>query len=193
MLAAMAVSGRAKDKTPLARLRKELPGFTRLKPFIKHFATTTQCIAMVMDILKNNGLNQTTYEQCWQCSETLPKRSQVKKRLQHWLKRHIAIQQSVAPVPLLVSSDIIESLFGQFKHVIERSPQADMNRTTLLIPALCGQLDDTVITEALSCVRQKDIIRWENENIPYTMRKKRQVFFANIKPYTGENNVAAVG
>jgi len=80
MIAVMSVSGRARDKTPLARLRKALPGLTRLKPFIKRFATTTQCITTVMEILKNNGLNQTTYEQCWRLSETLPKRSHVKKR-----------------------------------------------------------------------------------------------------------------
>jgi len=65
----------------------------------------------------------------------------VKKRLHRWLQVHIKIQEKTTPFPLLVSSDIIESLFGNFKHIIERSPQADMSRTTLLIPALCGNLN----------------------------------------------------
>ena len=42
------------------------------------------------------------------------------------------------PLPLLASSDIIESLFGNFKDIIGRGPQADMNRSALLIPVLCG-------------------------------------------------------
>jgi len=43
--------------------------------------------------------------------------------MQTWLQQHIKIQQQVTSLPLVVSSDIIESLFGSFKHIIERSPQ----------------------------------------------------------------------
>jgi len=181
MIAVMAVSGRAKKDTPLARLRNALPGLTRLKPFIRRFAKTTQSVSKVMEILKNHGLDQATYEQCLQLSETLPKHSKVRKRLQRWLKQHIMIQKSIASSPLLVSSDIIESLFGNFKHIIERSPQADMNRTALLIPALCGQLDDRIITQALNHARHDDLKSWEKDNIPYTMRKKRYAFFNDNK------------
>ena len=78
---------------------------------------------------------------------------------------------------MLGSSDIIESLFGQFKHVIERSPQADMNRTDLLIPALCGKLTDATVTQALIQASQADIRVWEEKHIPYTVRKKRYAFF----------------
>jgi len=134
-----------------------------------------------MEILKNRGLDQTSYEQCFQLSEELPKNSKVKKRLQHWLQQHLGIHKEITDLPLLVSSDIIESLFGNFKHIIERSPQADMNRTTLLIPALCGNLDEKAITQALQQARHNDLKVWEQENIPYTVRKKRQAFFGENK------------
>ncbi len=116
--------------------------------------------------------------ECCQLAEQLPKHSKVKKRLLIWLEHHIKIQKQITTQPLLVSSDIIESLFGRFKHIIERSPQADMNRTTLLIPALCGNLDETTITQALSQTRHVDLKCWEQENIPYTSQKIRQAFFA---------------
>jgi len=80
-----------------------------------------------MEILKNKGLDPSHYEHCHRLSETLPKNSKVKKHLQQWLQQHLLIQQQLTDLPLLVSSDIIESLFGNFKHIIERSPQADMN------------------------------------------------------------------
>ncbi|MCP4391300.1 MAG: hypothetical protein GY802_23610 [Gammaproteobacteria bacterium] len=80
-------------------------------------------------------------------------------------------------MPLLVSSDIIESLFGKFKHIIERSPKADMNRTTLVIPALCGKIDGQAIAQALAHTAHSDIQRWEQENIPDTLRKRRHAFF----------------
>ncbi len=94
------------------------------------------------------------------------------------MQQHIEIQKQVTTLPLLVSSDIIESLFGRFKHIIARSPQADMNRTTLLIPALCGTIDEMAITQALNLANQRDLKQWEEENIIYTMRKKRHEFFA---------------
>jgi len=130
-----------------------------------------------MKILKTKGLDQASYEQCYQLSQTLSKKSNIKKRLETWLQQHIKIQQQITTLPLLVSSDMIESLFGNFKHIIERSPQADMNRTTLLIPALCGNLDEQSITQALTQANQNDLKVWEQENIPYTLRKKRQAFF----------------
>jgi hypothetical protein len=180
ILDVFAVQGRAQKGSLLAKLRTALPGFIVLKPFIKRFASTTQVIAQVMGILKNIGLDQISYERCYQLSETMPKNSQVKKHLQKWLRHHLDIQKQLTDLPLLVSSDIIESLFGNFKHIIERSPQADMNRTTLLIPALCGRMDKTTINQALNQVRHNDLEMWEQENIPYTVRKKRQAFFDNI-------------
>ncbi|MDI1292656.1 MAG: hypothetical protein PSV18_07910 [Methylobacter sp.] len=181
MLDVFAVPGRAKKGSLLAKLRGALPGFLQLKSFIKGFSNTASVVSQVLEILKNKGLDQQHYEQCWRLSVTLPKNSKVKKQLQQWLQQHLLIQQQLTDLPLLVSSDIIESLFGNFKHIIERSPQADMNRTTLLIPALCGNLDRFVVTQALGLVRHHDLEIWEKENIPYTVRKKRQAFFDVIK------------
>lgn len=172
----MAVKGRAKKGSIQDRLRKVLPSLGLLKPFIIRFANNAKIVSQIMEILKNKGLNQTSYQQCYQLSEQLPN-SKVKKRTQVWLQKHIKIQQQITPLPLLVSSDIIESLFGSFKHIIERSPQADMNRTVLLIPALCGKLNDMIITSALNRVCHSELKIWEQENIPYTMRCKKTSFF----------------
>ncbi len=143
-----------------------------------------------MEILKNNGLDKTTYKQCFELSRKLPRNSKVKKCLQIWLKKNVILQKKLTSHSLLVSSDIIESLFGNFKHIIERSPQADMNRTVLLIPALCGKLTDSSVTQALRQASQTDIEVWEKKYIPYTVRKKRLAFFKNEDSQnTGKCNV----
>jgi len=177
MLQILAIKGAAKKGSMLAKLRHALPGFGRLKPFILSFAKTAKITSNIMEILKNEGLSQASYEQCQQFSKQLPRRSKVRKRLQTWLEQHISLQKQITSHPLLVSSDIIESLFGKFKHVIERSSHADMNRTALLIPALCGEMEKTKVEDAFMEVSHKDLKSWEEENIPYTMRKKRQTFF----------------
>jgi hypothetical protein len=157
MLHVFAVKGQAEEGSQLAKLRKAFPHFSQARDFIVQFASTTKIISLVMETLKNNGLDKTTYKQCFELSRKLPRNSKVKKCLQTWLKKNFTLQKKLTSLPLLVSSDIIESLFGNFKHIIERSPQADMNRTVLLIPALSGKLTDTTITRALIQKSMSDI------------------------------------
>jgi len=191
MLKVFAVKDPAEEGSQLAKLRKAFPHFNQSKDFIVRFASTTAIISQVMEILKNDGLDKTTYKQCFELSRQLPRNSKVKKCLQTWLKKHFTIQKDLAALPLQVSSDIIESLFGNFKHIIERSPQADMNRTVLLIPALCGKLTDTTITQALRLASQADIKAWEKKYISYTVRKKRRAFFnSGYSQNMGESEAA---
>lgn len=173
------------------KLNKALPDFAQSSGFIKDFATTVQVTAQIMKILKNKGLDEAGHEQSQKILKPLSSNSKVKRRLKDWLQQHLDIKKHIATVPLLVSSDIIESLFGNFKHIIERSPQADMNRTTLLIPALCGNFDEGEIAQALHQANHEDLKAWEQENIPYTLRKKRQAFFSEIKIQKAGNKCAA--
>ena len=191
MLHVFAVKGHAEEGSQLAKLRKVFPHFRQSRDFIVRFASITKIISQVMEILKNNGLDKTTYKQCFELSKKLPRNSKVKKCLQTWLKKNFTLQKKLTSLPLLVSSDIIESLFGSFKHIIERSPQADMNRTVLLIPALCGKLTDTTVTQALRQTSQADIEAWEKKHISYTVRKKRHAFFnGDDSQNTGKSKAA---
>ena len=191
MLDLFSTRGPAKEGSQLGRLRKAFPDFSQSKDFIIQFASTTKIISEVMGILKNKGLDKGSYKQCYELSKKLPRKSKVKKRLQDWLKKNIKLQKQLTSLPLLVSSDIIESLFGNFKHIIERSPQADMNRTVLLIPALCGKRNEAVVTQALRQTSQLDLNAWEKKNIPYTMRKKRLEFFKDDGSQNMGNDEAA--
>jgi hypothetical protein len=183
MIEVLAAPKSRQSSPMLIKLREVLPGFQKLKRFVQRFADTTHVVARMLDILKNKGLDHGTAERCSQLLESLPRHSKIKKRLRSWLHDHLMIHTQLTAnhstgLSLMVSSDIIESLFGSFKHIIERSPQADMNRSTLLIPALCGRLDAVVVTRALAQTRHHDLQAWEKANIPYTLRKKRQAFFA---------------
>jgi hypothetical protein len=193
MLDTLAGRGRPAPDSALAKLRSALTGFASLRPFIERFACTAKTVAQVMEILKNQGLNPHTYTQCCELAQKLPQRSKVTKRLSAWLHHHLQIQHQLGlgSLPLLVSSDIIESLFGKFKHIIERSPQADMNRTALIIPALCGRVDGPLVTQALAHITHRDLQHWEQEHIPYTLRKQRRTFFdSNGGPETGNIEMA---
>jgi hypothetical protein len=160
------------------KLRTALFGLSKVKNFIRSFAESVITTSEIMKVLKNEGLNQKSYERCKDLVEMLPERSRIKKRLSQWLDKHLNIQQrmNIGSTPLPVSSDIIESLFGKFKHIIERGSMLDMNRSVLLIPALCGNPEHDLISKALSTTRHADIEEWDQSNIPYTQNRRRRDF-----------------
>ncbi len=170
--------GRVKESCALDRLRKAMPGFIKLSPFIEKFARITRIVNQVSKILKNQGFNQKTYRKCKKLAQALPRQSKVKRRLINWLDKHLYKHKclGIQKLPLIVSSDVIECLFGKFKHIIERSPIADMNKMALMLPALCGSHSQENLLEALVGTKHEDIAIWEQNNIPYTLRKRRKNF-----------------
>jgi len=161
-----------------ARFTETLAGIEVHLAFIKGFAETTRSLSEMMQQLKCKGLNAETVEACRHTLSTLTD-SGMRLTLGDWLDKHQAIQQRLGVESLPVSSDMIESLFGSFKHIMNRNPQADMNRSVLLIPALCSavHLDQQKITALLDDTPHKQLQAWEQTNIPYTLRKKRREAF----------------
>ena len=84
-------------------------------------------------------------------------------------------------MPLAISSDIIETLMGQFKTVIQRTPDAELNRLVLAMPTLCGPNSANQIQEDLINVTNADLKKWEASNIPETMRQFRRRTLKNDK------------
>lgn len=171
--------GKAKKGSLLERLRVAFINFKSLEPFVKNFIKTTTITNKIMKLLKKKGLNISTYHQSIELLKKLPRNSKTRKTVRIWLEKHIKIQEKLTPYPLPISSDIIESLFGKFKYSLERSPQSDMNRAVLLIPLLCGDLDKQKLLATLEKTKHKELKKWDEENIPYTVRKERLDFFNN--------------
>jgi hypothetical protein len=160
------------------KLRSALSGFPKVKNFIRRFAQSVLIGSEIMKVLKNEGINRSTYHRCKALADGLPERAIVKKRILEWLDRHLHIhcRMGIGQMPLAVSSDIIESLFGKFKSILERGSMLDMNRSVLLIPALCVAPDSHSILTALETTRHNDIEKWDSSNIPYTQNRRRRAF-----------------
>ena len=75
------------------KLQEALPEFHSIKPFIIQFAEIAHVVSSTLKVLKNNGLDETSFNQCSQLLEQLPKNSIVKQRQLIWLKHHIALKK----------------------------------------------------------------------------------------------------
>ena len=171
------VRGRPAIESFLGKLRRRCAGIKALGPFLERFIQSVNTTANMMEWLKNEGLTLTSYHKSIMILAELPDDSKVKIGLQEWLDKHIAIYRQLGICPLMISSDIIESLFGIFKYIHGRSPQKDINSGILLIPTLCGQLGETEMTDALNQVSHTMLASWLKDNIPQTILQQRRIHF----------------
>jgi len=65
----------------------------------------------------------------------------------------------------LGSSDVIESLFGQYKNASGRAPFPEIGGNVLLLPVLTAELTDALIRTALETVKGTDVELWIEQNI----------------------------
>jgi hypothetical protein len=172
--------GRARKGSTLDKLRTAFPDFIQLKRFITRFSLAADVTSQMMKVLKTQGLTPQTHDECRQLLAQLPKHSKTRQRLEKWLDTHNAISERPDDEPtmaILVSSDIIESLFGRFKYFLERGPRSGITRSVLLIPGMCGIRNDIEVAQTRELIRHRDLQEWDQINLPSTIAKDRRQFF----------------
>lgn len=180
----MAVKGQTKDGSFVATLRKGFPKLPRLRALIEKFVTTCEVMNELQFLLKNNGLNQETYQRGLLILTQLPEHSHTRQTAQQWLDQHLGVHYRLAigQIPLLVSSDAIESLLGKLKSILGRSSAGELNRMTLVLPTLCGQVSPDSIEKALSQTTHMELLKVENDVIPPTLLQQRKRTLHLLKP-----------
>jgi len=175
LLNIMGGSGPFKKGSNVGILRKAFRGLSPLRLFLDQFCATCHVTEQLLKLLKVKGLNQATSSEAKTILKQLPQGSQVRNRLLSWIDRHLTIQRQLAigQLPLLVSSDVIESLFGTFKTIVQRNPQAELNRLVYIIPLLCGTHTSTEIDHALRGCSHGQMLHQIQKTIPPTLRQQR--------------------
>ncbi len=168
--------GRAKKGSDLGKARAAFAGLSPLRSFLAHFCFVCSVTERFLKLMKTKGLNQTTYRQAKALLAKLPQNSSVRSRLSAWLEKHIDIQRllKIGHLALPVSSDIIESLFGAFKTIIQRNPQAELNRLLYVLPLLCGDLSPNRIDQALKDCSHSQMLDYIEQHVPPTLRQQRR-------------------
>ena len=89
---------------------------------------------------------------------------------------------------LVGSSDIIESIFGKFKHRCLKDPKRGFSAIALIIPLFCRHFSPFDVFRAMSSVSVNDLDNWEKESLGkkgyrafrnvFKLSKKKGVTFA---------------
>ena len=171
----LGTGGPAESKSDTRKLNKAFGGLQALRPFLLRFGKTCSFTEEFLKLLKNKGLNETTYREALQLLAKSSAPSKIKKGLTTWLDKHLAHFRAlkIPDASLPVSSDPIESLFGKFKTIVQRNPHAELNRLIYVIPLLCGQHSPVQIAAALSQCSHKQMQKQVAHTVPTTLRQMR--------------------
>jgi len=88
------------------------------------------------------------------------------------------IEKSPKGRTILTTSDIIESIFGKYKHFSSRCPLKQMGQMILSISLCTMNLATSVVKQALENVRYIDLKDWASQVFGQSMLSKRKIVFS---------------
>ena len=171
-------------------LKNNFKGNEFLLKFSEEFYTNCKIMNSILEIIKNTGLSEKTFNDVMKILAEPLVNSKIRMKLESYFEENIKKLRDEKIDNLILSTDIIESVFGKIKYVVEKSPVKDFNRLSLLLPGLVGSFDEDMIVNALQEVKLKDIKKWENENIKETLLMKRRKEFSKVKTKKTTSNGA---
>jgi hypothetical protein len=146
---------------------------------LRHWKQMVQMTRTVETHIKRSGLNQEIFSLIQQhlTVEAISLEGFSQKILEYLRQETSQIQPGQT---LLMTSDVLESLFGKYKQFLSRSPQKQIGQTFLSICLSTMNLTTLVVKEALETVRFLDVEDWSAQVFGQSMLSKRRiVFFAS--------------
>ncbi len=174
-------------------LKKTFQKHKHYHGFAQSFYAVTEVLNNVQKVIKDNGLNEKSYKLSLQYLQELDKDSEIRISLEKYLLDNNRIGKENKIESLIMSTDVIESLFGKMKYNIERSPVKEIGRLALLLPLYTKIPSAREITEALETISIKELREWEKVFFPTTRRKEMHKHFGIEKKKESKTggNIAA--
>lgn len=143
------------------------------------FEIHEQCQLMnkVSKILKNEGLCKATAEECKVILAQHKATSFFKEGVEQYLERNLSVL--TREVPLICSSDIIESFFGKYKNQLEKSGCKLITESCLVIANFNQNFGKEEIKKAMENVKILDLKKWRQENLPLSLLQQKRKLFKN--------------
>lgn len=173
-------------------LVEELGFLQELKPFIKELTDVFFLGHQIGVLLKKQGICPMTKQKVMEMTAILSKKYAKNPRVKTFVKAiddyfetTMAIyfkcakkEETIPPLykPLIASSEIIESIFGKFKHRSLKDPKRGFSAIALIISLFCWKFSPFDVFKAMNTVSTKDVEKWEEQNLS----KKGYKSFRNV-------------
>lgn len=156
------------------RARRYFAWVRRYDSLMDKILVVTTALDRIQRIVKHRGLDANSALEVEIELGRLGFRNPTARRLRLWVDKNLALAARIRR-PVLVTSDIIESLFGRWKSVIGYHRASELTTSVLLLPALCGELSPQLVHTALRSVKVSELESWKQHKIGTTLRSKRTI------------------
>ena len=128
--------------------------------------------------VKKEGLSQDLYKEFEQNCQKKSGRERIDKfceKIKESLTRELLMigEDEIR----IISTDVIESLFGKYKSFSQKSPLKEIRRMILTIPISTLEITREVVKKALSTVKNVDVKDWESRTFGQSTLSKRRIAF----------------
>ena len=156
-----------------------IEGFGWLLDYRRELADYAQLIAQseaIQSCLKTEGLRNDAREALQQHLQPLSTPAPRVAKVTEQILDHVEMEAAKLPdnTTRLASSDIIESVFGKYKHFTAKGPLKEIGKLVLAIPAFVSDLSTHLIKEAMESVRTIDVDDWVSTHLGTSMLAKRR-------------------
>lgn len=160
-----------------SKLKEKFAWLASYQYSLRHWNQMVQITRRVETLIKLDGLNQDTFSMIQQhlTMELSYLEGFAQKILSYLTQEFSFIQPGQT---LLATSDVLESLFGKYKHFSSRSPQKQIGQIFLSICLSTMKLTTTVVKEALETIRFLDVEHWSAQAFGKSMLSKRRILFS---------------
>ena len=158
----------------------------QFEPQLKEAQQMTGMIKEVCQIIKTKGINAQHVQSCRQRVEQIGQTDGARTfggQIMQFLDAQAALARPGET--LLGSSDVIESVFGKYKSVVERSPLKVITQMVLTIAALTSERTSQVVNAAMEAVSLHDVKTWFGANGHATLLTKRKEALGCAHAITG--------
>lgn len=186
---------------------EELGFLQELKPFIKELTDVFFLGQQIGALLKKEGICPLTKQKTMGMTAILSKKYAKNPRvitcvkaIDDYFETTMAIyvkcankEGAVPPLykPIIASSEIIESIFGKFKHRSLKDPKRGFSAIALIIPLFCWKFSPFDVFKAMTTISTKDVEKWEKENLTQKGYKSFRNVFKKKNKKRGTLNKAA--
>ncbi|WP_041565479.1 hypothetical protein [Nostoc punctiforme] len=128
--------------------------------------------------LKINGINQQSRIEFE--NKQFPTSTNIISAFRHNILEYITVESSQIPLEktFLATSDIIESIFGKYKHFSSRCPFKQIGQMILNISLCTMNFTSLMVKEALETVRYLDLKAWSSQVFGQSTLSKRKIVFS---------------
>ncbi|MEM1214554.1 MAG: hypothetical protein AAGJ82_02630 [Bacteroidota bacterium] len=156
---------------------KKLAPLKDYQPLIEQISELCNVLKQLSAILKNQGLNQDSKQECYSVIEASNVPKEVQQDLGSYLENNSILQHKYDN--LICCSDIIESTFGKYKRNLSLATKGHINDNCLFIANYSGQFSIEETQQAMEQIRIVDLAEWKATNTVTSLAKQQQELFKN--------------